>query len=134
VRLRSGQSIVLDPGVLPDTSLVVRTDGVDDVDARYAQRVADVFEPEWEFESDQPPFLWRVLLGRAAPTASRNRTDEPVRVLIVSTMLYPDVVEHLDTGVIVVLTAPADQMGVDDIGLAFSRENAIDPSAGPPAT
>jgi uncharacterized cupin superfamily protein len=160
--------------------------------------MADVFEPEWEFESDQPPFLYRqaaigaqagaerlgaslyevapggqvsplhahhaneeliiVVAGRAnlrTAEGSRtlaagavvacpagkagahsveNRTDEPLRVLIVSTMLYPDVVEHLETGVIVVLTAPVDQMGVDDIGLGFSRENAIDPAAGPPET
>src|SRR6478735_6341384 len=34
-------------------------DGAEDLDASYAQRMADVFEPEWEFESDQPPFLYR---------------------------------------------------------------------------
>jgi uncharacterized cupin superfamily protein len=160
--------------------------------------MADVFEPEWEFESDRPPFLFRmaaigaqagaerlgaslyeiapggqvsplhahhaneelivVLAGRpilrtadgsqtlpvgavvACPAGKggahsvENRTDEPVRVLILSTMLYPDVVEHLETGVILVLTAPTDQMGVDDIGLAFSREHAIDPAAGLPET
>jgi hypothetical protein len=78
--------------------------------------------------------LWRVLLGGAAPHSVENKTDEPVRVLIVSTMLYPDVVEHLETGMIVVLTAPVDEMGADDIGLAFSRENAIDPAEGPPET
>jgi hypothetical protein len=72
--------------------------------------------------------------GKGGAHSVENRTDEPLRVLIVSTMLYPDVVEHLETGVIVVLTAPVDQMGVDDIGLGFSRENAIDPAAGPPET
>lgn len=160
--------------------------------------MADVFKPEWEFESDEPPFLYRVApigaqagaqrlgaslyeiapggqvsplhvhhaneelilvvtgrpilrtadgsrtlpagavvafpAGKSGAHSVENRTNEPVRVLIVSTMLYPDVVEHVETGVIVVLTAPVRQMGVDDIGLAFSRENAIDPAAGPPAT
>lgn len=160
--------------------------------------MADFFEPEWEFESDRPPFLFRVAAigaqagaqrlgaslyeiapdgkvsplhahhaneeliivvagrptlrtadgsqtlpvgsvvacpaGKGGAHSVENRTDEPVRVLIVSTMLYPDVVEHLETGVIVALTAPPGRMGVDDIGLAFSRENAIDPAAGPPET
>jgi hypothetical protein len=71
---------------------------------------------------------------KAGAHSVENRTDEPVRVLIISTMLYPDVVEHLETGVILALTAPPGRMGVDDIGLAFSRENAIDPAAGPPET
>jgi uncharacterized cupin superfamily protein len=159
--------------------------------------MADVFEPEWQFESDRPPFLYRVagigaqagadrlgaslyeidpggqisplhthhaneeliivLSGRptlrtadasrvltvgavvACPAGKRgahtveNKTAAPVRVLIVSTMIYPDVVEHLDTGMIVVLTAPPDEMGADDIGLAFARDEAVDPAAGPPA-
>ena len=115
--------------------------------------MADVFEPEWEFESDEPPFLYRVapigvqagaqrlgaslyeiapggqvsplhvhhaneeliivVTGRpilrtadgsrtlpvgavvACPAGQHgahsveNRTDEPVRVLIVSTKVYP---------------------------------------------
>jgi uncharacterized cupin superfamily protein len=158
--------------------------------------MADVFEPEWQFESDRPPFLYRVaalgaqagaerlgaslyeidpggqtsplhvhhaneeliivVSGRptlrtadasraltvgtvvACPAGKRgahtveNKTDERVRVLIVSTMTYPEVVEHLDSGMIVVLTAPPDQMGVDDIGLAFARDDAVNPAAGPP--
>jgi uncharacterized cupin superfamily protein len=130
--------------------------GVDDPHASYAQRMADVFEPEWEFESDEPPFLYRVAAigaqagaqrlgasqyeiapggqvsplhahhaneeliivvtggptlqtadgsrtlpvgavvactaGKGGAHSVQNRTDEPVRVLIVSTMVYPDVV------------------------------------------
>jgi uncharacterized cupin superfamily protein len=36
-----------------------------------------------------------------------NRTDEPVRVLMLSTVLQPDVVEYLDSGK-VAATSPAD--------------------------
>lgn len=72
--------------------------------------------------------------GQHGAHSVENRTDEPVRVLIVSTKVYPDVVEHVETGVIVVLTAPAERIGVGDIALAFSREHAIDPAAGPPET
>jgi uncharacterized cupin superfamily protein len=35
--------------------------------------------------------------GRAGAHRIDNRTDQPVRVLIVSTMIGPDVVEHLDS-------------------------------------
>lgn len=35
--------------------------------------------------------------GRAGAHRIDNRTDQPVRVLIVSTMLAPEVVEHLDS-------------------------------------
>ena len=158
--------------------------------------VADVFEPEWQFESGRRPFLYRVagigaqagterlgaslyeidpggqisplhvhhaneeliivISGRptlrtadasralsvgavvACPVGKRgahtveNKTDERVRVLIISTMVYPDVIEHLDSGMIVVLTTPPDEMGVDDIGLAFARDDAVNPAAGPP--
>jgi uncharacterized cupin superfamily protein len=120
--------------------------------------MAGVFEPEWEFESDRPPFLYRVAAigaqagaqrlgaslyeiapgGQVSPLHVHHANEELIIVVtgrpILRSALYPDVVEHLETGVIVVSTAPADQMGVDDIGLAFSRENAIDPAAGPPAT
>ena len=154
----------------------------------------NVFEPEWQFESDQPPFRGRVagvgqqagaerlgaslydiapggrvsplqvhhaneelivvLSGRptlrttdrsrelvagdvvACPAGRRgahvveNSSDEHVRVLIVSTMVYPDVVEHLDGDTILVLTAPPPQLGMDDIGLVFSREHGMNPAAG----
>jgi uncharacterized cupin superfamily protein len=158
--------------------------------------MANVFEPEWQIESDRPPFLFRmasigaqagadrlgaslyeiapggqvsplhvhhaneeliiVLSGRptlrtadgsrelvagvavACPVGRRgahvvmNKTDEPVLVLIVSTMVFPDVVEHLDSDTVLVLTAPPDHMGEDDIALAFSRDHAVDPTAGEP--
>lgn len=37
-----------------------------------------------------------------------NRGDEPVRVLIVSTMNHPELAEHLDTGATLTLTAPGE--------------------------
>jgi uncharacterized cupin superfamily protein len=37
------------------------------------------------------------ITGRAGAHRIDNRTDEPVRVLIVSTMVAPEVVEHLDS-------------------------------------
>jgi hypothetical protein len=36
-----------------------------------------------------------------------NRTDEPVRVLMLSTLLKPDIIEYLDSGKISA-TSPAD--------------------------
>jgi uncharacterized cupin superfamily protein len=45
--------------------------------------------------------------GKAGAHQVINRTDEPVRVLVLSTLLMPDVVEYLDSGV-VAATSPAD--------------------------
>jgi uncharacterized cupin superfamily protein len=45
--------------------------------------------------------------GKAGAHQVINRTDEPVRVLVLSTLLTPDVVEYLDSGV-VAATSPAD--------------------------
>jgi len=160
--------------------------------------MANVYEPEWQFESDRPPFVLRASRvgaqagavrlgatlyeigpgGRASPlhvhhaneeliivlsgrptlrTADesrelapgelvaclpgrrgahtvQNKSDEPVRVLIVSTMIYPEVAEHLDSDKVLVLTAPPDQLGEDDLLLAFPRAQAVDGMAGEPET
>jgi uncharacterized cupin superfamily protein len=45
--------------------------------------------------------------GRAGAHQIVNRTDEPVRVLMLSTLLSPDVIEYLDSGK-VAATSPAD--------------------------
>jgi uncharacterized cupin superfamily protein len=45
--------------------------------------------------------------GRAGAHQIRNDTDEPARVLMLSTLLKPDVVEYLDSGKISA-TSPAD--------------------------
>ena len=158
--------------------------------------MGNVFEPEWQFESDRPPFLGRVAsvgaqagaerlgaslyeiapggqvsplhlhhaneeliivlsgrptlrtadgsrelgvgevvscpVGRDGAHSVQNNSDAAVRVLVVSTMVYPDVCEHLESDTIVVLTAPPARLGADDIGLAFSRDRAIDPTVGDP--
>lgn len=36
-----------------------------------------------------------------------NRSDAPARVLFVSTMRYPEIVEHLDTGATLAMSGPA---------------------------
>ena len=48
-----------------------------------------------------------------------NHSDEPIRVLIVSTMVEPDVVEHLDTDKIVASTSA-------DENATFRKEDAVD--------
>jgi uncharacterized cupin superfamily protein len=45
--------------------------------------------------------------GKAGAHQVINRTDEPVRVLMVSTLLKPEIVEYLDSGK-VAATSPAD--------------------------
>ena len=52
--------------------------------------------------------------GREGAHQVINRTDEPVRVLLLSSMVGPDIVEYLDSG-IVYATSPTDGM------LMFSR-------------
>ena len=48
-----------------------------------------------------------------------NHSDEPIRVLIVSTMVEPDVVEQLHTDKIVASTG-------DDANITFRKEDAVD--------
>jgi uncharacterized cupin superfamily protein len=45
--------------------------------------------------------------GKAGAHQILNRTDEPVRVLMLSTLLKPDIIEYLDSGK-VSATSPAD--------------------------
>ena len=60
-----------------------------------------------------------------------NDLDEPVRVLVVSTMVYPEVVEMLDSDKILAQTAPP---GVAErLALAFPRSAQVDRLAGEPA-
>jgi uncharacterized cupin superfamily protein len=47
------------------------------------------------------------LRGKAGAHQVINRTDEPVRVLMLSTLLKPDIIEYLDSGK-VSATSPAD--------------------------
>jgi uncharacterized cupin superfamily protein len=58
----------------------------------------------------------------------QNNTDEPVRVLVVSTMVYPEVAEQLDSDKILVQSAPPGT--ADRLALAFPREAQVDRLAG----
>jgi uncharacterized cupin superfamily protein len=71
-------------------------------------------------------------VGRRGAHTVQNTSDEPARVLIVSTMIYPEVAEHLDSEKVLVLTSPPDQMGDEDVLLAFPRDGAVEWLAGEP--
>jgi uncharacterized cupin superfamily protein len=58
----------------------------------------------------------------------QNNTDEPVRVLVISTMVYPEIAEQLDSDKILVHTAPPGTP--DRLALAFPREAQVDRLAG----
>ena len=45
--------------------------------------------------------------GEGGAHAVTNPGPEPARVLVVSTMRFPDVAEHLDTGTLLAITGPA---------------------------
>lgn len=46
--------------------------------------------------------------GHAGAHRVSNPGEEPARVLIFSTMNFPEVAEHLDTGTLLAMTAPAE--------------------------
>jgi uncharacterized cupin superfamily protein len=58
----------------------------------------------------------------------RNNTGEPVRALIISTMVYPEVAEQLDSDKVLVHSAPPGT--ADRLALAFPREAQVDRLAG----
>lgn len=58
----------------------------------------------------------------------QNTTDEPVRVLMVSTMVYPEVAEQLDSDKVLVHSAPPGT--ADRLALAFPRDAEVDRLAG----
>jgi uncharacterized cupin superfamily protein len=62
--------------------------------------------------------------GRAGAHQLQNRTAEPVRVLVVSTMAYPDVVEMPDSDKVLVLGAPPGTP--ERLFGAFPREAMVD--------
>jgi len=70
-------------------------------------------------------------VGRRGAHQLLNDSAEPVRVLVVSTMVYPEVVEMLDSDKVLAQSAPP---GVADrIALAFPRSAHVDRLAGEPA-
>lgn len=67
-------------------------------------------------------------VGRVGAHQLQNRTDEPVRVLVVSTMAYPETVEMLDSDKILVISHPPGTS--DRLLAAFPRSAQVDRLAG----
>jgi uncharacterized cupin superfamily protein len=61
--------------------------------------------------------------GRDGAHRVENDSDEPARVLIISTMQFPDVAEHLDSGKVLAITGPPPDTGEF---LAFRRADAVE--------
>jgi uncharacterized cupin superfamily protein len=65
--------------------------------------------------------------GRAGAHRIDNRTDAPVRILIVSTMIGPDVVEHLDSEKVYARNyAPGADPPPDPVEVMVKREDSRD--------
>jgi uncharacterized cupin superfamily protein len=54
----------------------------------------------------EPGAVVAFLPGPGGAHRITNPTDEAVRVLLISTMSYPEVAEHLSTGTVMAMTAP----------------------------
>jgi uncharacterized cupin superfamily protein len=61
--------------------------------------------------------------GRRGAHQVLNRSPEPVRVLIASTMIYPEVVEHPDSGKVLAMSGRVDEAAA--VMLAFRRDDAV---------
>jgi uncharacterized cupin superfamily protein len=61
--------------------------------------------------------------GRRGAHQVLNGSDEPARVLIASTMLYPEVVEHPDSNKVLAMSGRPDETAA--IALAFRRGDAV---------
>ena len=65
--------------------------------------------------------------GRAGAHRLDNRSDETVRVLVVSTMVGPDAVEYPDTGKVRIAgPPPGSDRSKDDLVLTFRVEDSVD--------
>jgi uncharacterized cupin superfamily protein len=78
----------------------------------------------------QPGEVVACQTGRRGAHRVENNGERSVRVLIVSTMVFPDVVEHLDSEKVLALTAPPGRAGDDDVLVAFHRADAVPPTSG----
>lgn len=67
-------------------------------------------------------------VGRRGAHQLQNNTGEPLRVLVISTMVYPEVAEQLDSDKILVQSAPPGT--ADRLALAFPRNAQVDRLAG----
>jgi len=61
--------------------------------------------------------------GRRGTHQVLNRSSAAARVLIASTMLYPEVVEHPDSGKVLALSGRVDEAAA--VMLAFRRDDAV---------
>jgi uncharacterized cupin superfamily protein len=72
---------------------------------------------------------WSAVLFPRGPEHARqirNGTDEPVRVLVISTMLHPEVAGYPDTGKVNVIAGGRPEVGADaEVELMFRRDDAI---------
>jgi uncharacterized cupin superfamily protein len=76
----------------------------------------------------EPGEVVACLTGRRGAHQVQSNTREPVRVLVISTMAYPEVAEQLDSDKILVHSDPP---GIADrLALAFPREAQVDRLAG----
>jgi uncharacterized cupin superfamily protein len=67
-------------------------------------------------------------VGRSGAHQLQNRTDERVRALVISTMVYPEVAELPDSDKVLVISHPP---GIDDrLAGAFPRSAEVDRLAG----
>ena len=78
--------------------------------------------PEGERELE-PGEVVAFLSGRRGAHQVLNRGDAPARVLIASTMIYPEVVEHPDSEKVVAMTGRGDETAA--MFLAFRRGDAV---------
>ena len=61
--------------------------------------------------------------GRRGAHQVLNRSDAPARVLIASTMIYPEVAEHPDSGKVVAISGRPDETAA--MFLAFRKGDAV---------
>ena len=66
--------------------------------------------------------------GRPGAHQVRNNTDEPVRILVISTMVYPEIAELLDSDKVLVHSGPPGTP--ERLSLAFPRDAQVDRLAG----
>jgi len=78
--------------------------------------------PEGERELE-PGEVVAFLSGRRGAHQVVNRGDAPTRVLIVSTKIYPEVVEHPDSQKVVAITGAPDETAA--MVQAFRRDDAV---------
>jgi uncharacterized cupin superfamily protein len=76
----------------------------------------------------EPGDLVACPVGRQGVHQLQNNSEEPVRALVISTMVYPEIAEQLDSDKILVNTAPPGTP--DRLALAFPREAQVDRLAG----